>query len=217
MRTLFVVRAALWVVFFSLVAGPGPAVEKTLQNDSFSGSGTVNCVLGQSFAEGDIAAARFTPLPGDYPFQILEVQILACPPSTQGDLVLIIWQDDGVSNQPGTLLYDELFTIYGSDIAINGLDVSAQNLVISSGSIRVGFEYFFGPAQVGIATDTDGHVIPQPNFIYDEGTFGWRPADFFQVEDDWIIRVRIDANSEPPLFADGFESGDTTGWSGTVQ
>ncbi len=217
MRTLFVIRGASLVVLFTLVAGPLLAVEKTLQNDSFSGSGTVNCVLGQSFAEGDIAAARFTPLPGDYPFQILEVQILACPPSTQGDLVLKIWQDDGVSNQPGTLLYADFFTIFGSDVALNGLDVSAQNLVVTYGSIRVGLEYFFGPAQVGIATDTDGHVIPQPNFVFDNGTFGWRPADFFLVDDDWIIRVRIDANSEPPLFADGFESGDTTLWSATVQ
>ena len=202
----------------AVIAAPATAVEKTLQNDGFPGSGPVICVTGSSFADGDIAAARFTPAPGDYPFQILEIQVLACPQNTDGELILNIWQDDGVSNQPGINLYDEVFTIYGSQDALNGLDVSAQDLFVTSGSIRVGFEYSpFLPADVGFATDMDGHVSPQPNLIYDVQTFGWQTADFFGMDDDWIIRVVIDANDAPPLFADGFESGDTTEWSATVE
>jgi hypothetical protein len=209
----------LLVAALMLVAAPAPAVEKTLQNDSFSGIGSINCVSGSSFSvPGEIAAARFTPDPGDYPVRILEVQVLACPPGAQDTLVLKIWEDDGVSNEPGVLLDEGAFTLSGSDVALNGLDVSVFDLVVSSGSIRVGIEYWLGPSTVGLATDTDGHVMPQPNFIYGlpDPPFGWQPADFYSVNGDWIIRLRIDANSVPPIFEDGFESGDTTAWSLTV-
>ena len=201
----------------AVIAAPATAVEKTLQNDSFSGTGSVTCVLGSSFAAGDIAAARFIPAPGDYPFQILEIHVLACPSGSQDVVALKIWEDDGFSNEPVDLLYEEFFTLVGSDLALNGLDVSTLGLVVNSGSIRIGIEYYVDWSPVGIATDMNGHVTPQPNFIYDFQTFGWRTADFFGVDDDWIIRVVIDANEAPPLFADGFESGDTTEWSETVE
>ncbi len=202
----------------AVIAAPATAVEKTLQNDSFAGSGQVNCVAGSSFAEEDTAAARFTPAPGDYPFQILEIHVLACPSGAQDFVALRIWEDDGFSLEPVDLLHEEFFTLVGSDLALNGLDVRALGLTVTSGSIRIGFQYWSNHASpVGIATDMDGHVIPQPNLIYDVQTFGWQTADFFGMDDDWIIRVVIDANDAPPLFADGFESGDTTEWSATVE
>jgi len=220
MRATALVGVALSAMLFAGIAShPVVAVEKILQNDAFPGSGSVICVSGQSFFEEEIAAARFTPDPGDYPLQILEIQVLACPQGAQGELALKIWQDDGVSNQPGNLLHEEAFTLLGSDVALNALDVSSLGLVVNSGSIRIGFEYLPLPTLMGFATDMDGHVVPQQNFIYAVSgpLVGWWPADLFGVNNDWIIRVRVDASSEPPLFADGFESGDTTAWSATVQ
>jgi hypothetical protein len=42
------------------------------------------------------------------------------------------------------------------------------------------------------------------------------PADTLGVNGDWILRVVIDANEAAPVFADGFESGDTGVWTVTV-
>jgi hypothetical protein len=44
----------------------------------------------------------------------------------------------------------------------------------------------------------------------------WYFAEQLGVSGDWILRVVIDANEAAPLFADGFESGDTNAWSATV-
>jgi len=210
--------AAIAFAAASGLCAPLGAVEKTLQNDSFGGTGQVDCILGQSFAEGEVAAARLTPAPTDYPFELLRILILACPNGAQADLVVKVWEDDGSSQDPGDLRYEEFFTLYGSDVALNEIDLSSFGIVISEGSIRVGVEYFFGAASTGITTDSDGHVSPQPNFIYATGPVpeGWYFADYFNVDGDWIIRAVIDANEAAPLFADGFESGDTGAWSATV-
>jgi len=216
MKTLHTIYSAVGVALVIICLGwasVGFTAELTLMNDSFSGSGSVFCVSGQSFAEGEIAAARFTADASSYPFQILRVQVLACPSGTQADLVLKIWEDDGVSDEPGNLLYEDFFTLLGSDNALNELDVSFQDINVQSGSIRVGIQYFFGPALTGFATDLDGHGDPQPNFIYAINPPGWYPAHFWGVNGDWIIRVVVDANEQPPVFVDGFESGDAGAWS----
>ncbi len=216
MKTSSPIRAAIGVALVLALLSwipVGHGAELTLMNDSFSGSGSVFCVSGQGFVEGEIAAARFTADAGSYPFQILRVLVLACPAGTQSDLVLKIWEDDGVSDAPGDLLYEEFFTLLGSDNALNELDVSVANLVVDSGSIRVGIQYFFGPALTGLATDLDGHPNPQPNYIYAIPPASWIPAHLLGVNGDWIIRVVVDANEAPPVFVDGFESGDTTSWS----
>ena len=216
MNTLEKCRSAIALAFVIAYLGWIPASfagELTLRNDAFSGAGSVFCVSGQSFAEGEIAAARFTADASSYPFQILRVQVLACPSGTQADLALKIWEDDGVSDEPGDLLYEDFFTLLGSDNALNELDVSFQDINVQSGSIRVGIQYFFGPALTGLATDLDGHGDPQPNFIYAINPPGWYPAHFWGVNGDWIIRVVVDANEQPPVFVDGFESGDAGAWS----
>jgi len=219
MKTLEKCCSAIGLAFVIAYLGwipAGFAGELTLRNDGFSGTGSVFCVSGQGFAAGEIAAARFTANAGQYPFQILRIQVLACPSGTQADLVLKIWEDDGVSDEPGDLLYEEFFTLLGSDNALNELDVSFQNIVVDSGSIRVGIQYFFGPALTGIATDLDGHGDLQHNYIYAIPPGEWTPAHFFGVTGDWIIRVVVDANDQPPVFVDGFESGDASQWSDVV-
>jgi hypothetical protein len=208
--------AAIALAAASLLCAPLGAVEKTLQNDSFTGTGPVICITGQSFAEGEIAAARLTPAPTDYPFELLSILILACPNGSQADLVVKVWEDDGSSPDPGDLRYEEIFTLYGSDMALNEIDLDPFDIVITEGTIRVGIEYLFGPASTGIATDIDGHVFPQPNFIYAIPPSAWVPADTLGVNGDWILRVVIDANEAAPVFADGFESGDTGVWTVTV-
>ena len=223
MRTEQLERAAGragWVVSLVVACAvvvatsPAGAIEKTLANDGFTGSGDLICV--QGFAVEEIGAARFTAEPGDYPFTIQSVQILLCPDGPASDLVLKIWRDDGSSLPPAELLWEEIVTFTPSTTLLNEVDLSVDNLVIDSGSVRVGIEYLFSgsPPAPGIARDIDG-INPSANLIFVPPA-SWFLSQQLGVTGDWIIRLVVDANEAQPIFADGFESGGTTAWSAVV-
>jgi len=99
MKTLSKNRVAAWMALCSgclLVAGAALPAEKTLQNDSFTGSGQIACQLGA--VEGEILAARFAPEPGDYPFTVKRIQVLVCPDGFTGTFLMTVWEDDGSSS-----------------------------------------------------------------------------------------------------------------------
>jgi hypothetical protein len=206
---------AVSLVVLTLGAAPCFGVEITLQNDSFTGTGTVGCQPG--FIQGEIAAARFTAAPQNYPFTLQKVQVLACLAGNQDVFLLKVWQDDGLSTEPGALLYEEAYTLTGSPSDLNEIDLSNENIVISAGSVRIGFEYVIligNPP--GFAHDLDGHVTPHPNFIYAlSPVTGWFDSALLGVGGDWILRLVIETDAIPLIFADGFESGDTSAWSTT--
>ncbi len=201
-----------WLVSIVAVVGPVGATVKELANDTFSGIGTVGCQTG--FIEGEAAAAKLTADPGDYPYKIEKVRMLVCPGSTSGFVVLRISEDNSGTVQPGPVLYEEFVQVTGSNDALNELDLSASNLIIPSGAVRVELEWFQdGPP--GVANDLDG-VIPHVNYIYASlgpTLFQWFYAEDLGVPGDWIIRLEIDTGADPPIFADDFESGDTGAWS----
>jgi hypothetical protein len=206
-------KAAVAVVAATLLVAPAGAIEKTLANDGFTGVGDLVCIPG--FAAGEIGAARFTAEPADYPFTLERVQVLLCPDGPAVDLVLKIWHDDGVSLGPGTLLWEEFVTFTPSTTFLNEVDLSGENITIDSGSVRVGIEFFFFGSPPGLARDLDG-ITAQTNFVYAIPPDAWFFSEQLGVTGDWILRVVIDANAGPPVFVDGFESGDTTAWSATV-
>ena len=210
-RTAALGAAALTAV--ALVCSPLGAVEKTLQNDSFTGIGDLMCIPG--FAVEEVGAARFTAAPSDYPFTVERIQVLLCPDGPSVDLVVKVWNDDGSSVNPGTLLWDEIVTFTPSTAFLNEVDLSLDDITIASGSVRVGIEFFFAGSPPGLARDLDG-ITPQANFVYAVPPGAWYFSEQLGVSGDWILRVVIDANEAPPLFADGFESGDTGAWSATV-
>jgi hypothetical protein len=201
---------SLQVIIAAFAVCPAVAVEKTLQNDSFTGTGDLVCIPG--FAIGEIGAARFTGQPGDYPFTIKAVQVILCPDGPQVELVLNIWEDNGSSLNPGLLRFAELTTFSPSTTLMNEVDLSLFDIVIDSGSVRVGLEFFFGPSPPGLARDQNG-IIPQTNFVFVEPPGQWQYAESLGVTGDWIIRLVIDANDAEPIFIDGFESGDLSNWS----
>lgn len=205
--------AAALAVAASQLAAPAAAVEKTLQNDSFSGVGDLVCIPG--FAVEEIGAARFVAEPGDYPFTVERIQVLLCPDGPPVDLVVKVWNDDGSSVAPGALLWEEIVTFTPSTTFLNELDLSLDDITISSGAVRVGIEFFFAGSPPGLALDLDG-ITAEVNFVYEVPPGWWRFAEDLNVYGDWILRVVIDANASPPLFADGFESGDSSAWSATV-
>jgi hypothetical protein len=198
------------------VAAPGGAAIKELANDSFVGLGSVACQVG--FVEGESAAVKLTADPGDYPYQIRKVRMLICPASTAGYVILRISEDNTGTLLPGPLIYEEIVQVTGSDDALNEVDLTTSNIIVASGSVRVELEWYqISPP--GVAHDLDGFV-PNANYIYawidPPGFWSWFYADQLGVAGDWIVRLEIETSAETPIFADGFESGDTSEWTTTV-
>ena len=192
---------------------PSGAAVKELFNDSFAGAGTVTCVMG--FAEAESAAAKLTADPGDYPYEIKKVRMLICPEPTSGFVILRIYEDNTGTVVPGPLLYEEIVQVTSSDIFLNEVDLSLQGIVISSGSVRVELEWYqAAPPGPGLARDLDGFT-PNVNYIFINPPGMWVYASDVGMMGDWILRMEIETSAEAPLFADGFESGDTTEWSVT--
>jgi hypothetical protein len=204
---------SLHVIISATAVCPAFAVEKTLQNDSFSGAGQLTCLPG--FAVDEFGAARFEADPGDYPFTIKRIQVIVCPDGPPVELILSIREDDGSSLDPGPVLYEELATFTPSTTLINEVDLTLENIVVTSGSIRVGLGFFWGGSPPGLAYDADG-ILPMTNFVFVTPQYQWAYAESLGVWGDWIIRVVIEANDAPPIFIDGFESGDTTNWTTVV-
>lgn len=205
-------RMGLAVMLTFTLAAPAGAVVKELSNDSFSGIGSVTCQIG--FAEGESAAAKLTADPGDYPYRVLKVRMHICPASTSGFVILRLYEDNSGTVLPGAILYQEIVQIAGSDDALNEIDLSANNIIVSSGSVRVELEWFQN-APPGVSNDLDGY-LPNANYIYAIPPGSWFYADQLGVPGDWIIRMEIDTAAETPIFTDGFETGDTTAWTSTT-
>ena len=212
-RTFTVVLCGSLLVIVLAVPGEVDAAIKELSNDSFSGMGSITCQIG--FFEAESAAVKLTADPGDYPYQVKKIRMLVCPASTSGFVILRIYEDNTGTVLPGPLLYEEIVQVTGSDDALNEVDLSLSGIIIPSGSVRVELEWFQN-SPPGLAHDDDGYV-PNVNYIYayvdPPGVYTWFYANQLGVMGDWIIRMEIENDAETPIFADGFESGDTTFWS----
>ena len=198
-------------------AVPAAAAVKELANDSFSGIGSIACQLG--FLEGESGAVRLTADPGDYPYRVEKVRMLICPSGSSGTVILRLYEDNTGTVNPGLQLFEEIFQVTGSDDAFNEVDLSSYEIVIASGSVRVEIEWMqnSSPNGPGLANDTDGYV-PNVNYIFASPPGAWFYANQLGVLGDWIVRMEIETNvgGPDPIFADGFESGDTYWWSVTT-
>lgn len=203
---------SLAVLLAFTMAAPAAAVVKELSNDSFAGIGSVTCQIG--FVETEVAASKLTADPSDYPYQILKVRMHICPASTSGFVILRLSEDNSGTVLPGPTIYEEIVQVTGSDDALNEIDLSAENIIVTGGSVRVELEWFQN-SPPGVSNDHDGHV-PNANYIYAVPPGFWFYADQLGVTGDWIIRMEIDTSNDSPIFIDGFETGDTTLWSDTT-
>ena len=205
-------RVSLAMILTLTMAAPVGAIVKELSNDSFSGIGSVTCQVG--FLEGESAAVKLTADSGDYPYQILKVRMHICPASTAGHVTLRISEDNTGTVLPGPIIYEEIVQVTGSDDALNEVDLSANNIFVDSGSVRVELEWF-QDSPPGVSNDLDGFV-PNANYIFANPPGAWFYANQLGVTGDWIIRMEIETDAETPIFADGFETGDTIAWSDTT-
>ncbi len=174
-----------WVVF----ASASGADEVTLINDGFVSGGPATFQGG--FISGEIGAARFVPdIP--CPCVLTRVTLLFGGSTESRDMGLLVWDDPGGLDQPGTLLFTGDVTLQGANDAFSEIDLSLAPIIVE-GPFRVGFEFGHSgfPA---LATDVDGTIDADANFI--EALVGgipfWFQSAFLGVQGDFIIRATID-------------------------
>ncbi len=207
-RLIIALAAALSV----LSSDPALAERKVLQNDSFTGTATFTQLA--AFAEQEYAAASFIADPGDYPFRIEKLQALVLAP-LNGTIAMVsvtVWEEDGTAD-PGAVVHTSTygFQVESSSTAINELDLSCENIIIDSGTVRVGIRWEYVGDPIGIAADLDG-IQSQTNSIYSPDLGGWWWAESLLVSGDWIIRLEIETDIAGSIFGDGFERGDSSCW-----
>lgn len=198
-----------------LTAGSAGAQTLTfLQNDDYAG-GAFTC--DQSLQDLDSLAARFTALPGDYPYTIDRIQVLVCS-STVGLFAVEIWQDDAGTVNPGPVLWTST-AFWQLDPETGFLEIVLSTETpppppITSGTVRVALTNL---QTKGFGFGFDSDITSHRNFVYRSDTFDWQYAENVGFTGDWVMRLGIlPAGSSDLVFADGFESEDTSAWSVTV-
>ena len=208
----FWTRIGVILALVGVVSAPVSAERKIIQNDSFTGSGILTGYA--AFAEQEYVAATFTVDPADYPFRIEKVQtlVLADLPGTIAMVSVTVWEDTGTS-VPGTVLHTSTygFQVESSVSALNELDLSCENIVITSGNVRVGLRWEYVGDQIGIAFDLDG-ITFLTNTVFSSPLGGWWWAEDLFVAGDWILRLEIETDIAGTVFADDFERGDPSCW-----
>ncbi len=208
----FWTRIVMILVLVGFVSAPVSAERKIIQNDSFTGTATFTQLA--AFDEQEYVAATFTVDPADFPFRIDKVQTLALAllPGTIAMVSVTVWEDAGLTD-PGVVLHTSTygFQLESSTTALNELDLSCENIVITSGTIRVGLRWEYVGDLIGIAFDLDG-ITPQTNTVFSSSLGGWWSAEDLAVTGDWILRLEIETDIAGTLFADGFERGDSSCW-----
>ncbi len=177
-------RQWLGVLLVLVIAAPVGAAIKELSNDSFVRMGSISCQIG--FVEGESVAVKLTADPGDYPYQIRKVRMFICPAAAPVNVTLRISEDNTGTVLPGAVIYEEIVLVTGADDALNEVDLTANNITIPSGSVRVELNGF--PTGLpGVANDLDG-FIPNVNTIYawinPPGFWSWFYADQLGVPGD---------------------------------
>jgi hypothetical protein len=184
-----------------------------LQNDSVVDFGTANIQVG--FVAGERAAAWLTSsCTGD--LVALRVLWLSNPPTggaTLGEYLRV--SAAGAFPVPGTVL-QELAGPVLTEGAFNEFTLAPPVPVLSGQTVVVDFQFLTSPPPSGpsVVTDIDG-CQPGKNGIYATPPNQWFSACVLGVSGDFAIRAVVDCGASQ-LFADGFESGDTSAWSLTV-
>jgi len=206
------IRFVVILALACVVSAPVSAERKIIQNDSFTGTATFTQLA--TFDEQEYVAATFTVDPADYPFRIEKVQTLALAllPGTIAMVSVTVWEDTGTT-VPGMVLHTSTygFQLESSTTGLNELDLSCENIVITSGPVRVGLRWEYVGDSIGIAFDLNG-ITPQTNTVFSSPLGGWWLAEDLAVTGDWILRLEIETDIAGTLFADGFERGDSSCW-----
>lgn len=182
--------ASLAIVCAALGVAHG---ETELRNDSFENGQAV--VAHDGFAPGEIAASRFFIAT---PVRLIAARLIfanAVPGGNATDVTLHVWTDDQTSTEPGVELYSGDFTVTPSQVNMQELNVSAENITVG-GYFRVGIEVHHGGAP-SVTNDTNG-ISSALNNLLKESTLGWQTSSLFGVSGDWIIRAVVSDGGGAP-------------------
>lgn len=212
------------VLLVAVLASPTASLgeEVTVQNDSLA-AGTPAAVC-PCFAAGESAASWLTsPCGGD----LVAVQIywrsLLGAPDTPQDAIRIFaagtFPAPGaqLAILPGPLLRDGFFNEFRYLDENQTIPLSIAVAQEETFVVALRFAEDQALTDPSVVVDHDG-CRANRNAI-DVVSQGWVDACQFAggLSGDWVIRAVIDCPAGSPLiFADGFESGDTSAWSDTV-
>lgn len=203
-------------------ARPGWAAEVTVQNDSATDFSQVAIQAG--FAANEQAAAWLTsPCEGDIvAVQVFWRSLFGGAPDTLGNAILV--SQAGAFPVPGTLLANLSGPLmqdgFLNEFRFLDEDQTVPLLVpVTQGQVFVvSFQFLDPPGASGpsVVTDVSGCQAGK-NGIFAIPPSAWFNACSLGVSGDFVIRAVVDCAEENTLiFADGFESGDTSEWTVTV-
>ena len=190
MRSIPLVPGMLALALTALLAPQVSAQETLLQNDGFFDGQPVGFQGG--FVAAEIAASRFTPV-GTGPWQLKRVQFLLGGSTSTVTVTVRVYNDAAGTNNPGTELWFGDFLISGSDVAMQEVDLAANNVIVS-GQFRVGIE-FQHDGFPSVARDGDGTITASRNFIYTPSVPGWFQSSLFGLTGDWVIRAVVEPST----------------------
>ncbi|MEW6429977.1 MAG: IPT/TIG domain-containing protein [Myxococcota bacterium] len=187
-------------------AAQAAAADKIIQNDTFTGSGTVNS--GVSFGEYQGAGVLFTPAPGDYPLKIVAIDVFSVTynggaPGNYGAYVVSLWNES-----QGTLNPPRLFDggSYVPQVNQLGAQFLTSNTMLNRFTLPSPFVVDAGQVFVAVTeqlqTSLDSTTIaldngplkPGANYFFNGGG-GFEPIDLpdggrpLGINQNWIIRL----------------------------
>ena len=191
-------------VFPVVLVSAAYAFDKYLVHDTFETDESVTFQGG--FAPYECAGTVFEPDEEDYPFKPLTVDILFGPESVSENVVIQIYNPDGVNPPFGARIGEEAFNITGSKESLQRLNfVEAEIFLddITEGTVVVAlcFEENHGETPT-IASDGDGLDFRDNHYIY--GNLGagddWYTNEYVggllgSTIGDWIMRLCIDTEN----------------------
>jgi hypothetical protein len=185
----------------SSLAVPAHAQVVYLQNDSYGG-GAVSCYTGITNDRG--LASKFTAQPAQYPYTIHSIRVFGCGGGSDA-YVIQIFQDNGGTAAPGPVIWNSqnAYLLDGSNVFWDIL-MSQEPIPpppITSGSVRVLLVNISILQPIGFGADLNG-IQPQLNTIRTESSV-WSFAENppYNVAGDWILRLGINASTNPALSA----------------
>lgn len=203
---------ALRVGLLALLAAPLSAQPIEVRNDSIRDFGSAAVQAG--FVAGERGAAWLTPA---CDAELVAVRILWLDQVSSGSQTLgesITISQAGPFPVPGAPLLELLAPVmtegnFNEFVVVPPIPVAAGTTVV------VDFKFFNTPPPIGpsLVTDTDG-CQTMKNGVFAIPPSSWLDLCPFGVSGDLAIRAVV--TCETLIFADGFESGDTSAWSSTV-
>ncbi|CAN5816862.1 hypothetical protein BH11MYX3_BH11MYX3_26840 [soil metagenome] len=157
--------------------------EVELKNDGFQSGGAASFQTG--FVAGEAGASRFVAPEADR--QLLKLQLLFGGATTTQTVTVRVFDDRLGTDTPGTELFMGDFEITGADSAMHELDLSGSNVIVTT-QFRISIEFQHDGAP-SIATDGDGNVAADRNYIYASGM--WKKSSAVGLTGDWVIRAFI--------------------------